>query len=137
MDSAGPHRLACTHPPNRINSTHNLAEAERLCARVAVIRAGRLVAVGSPDELRARTGGPQLEIVAEGVTDRALALLRGRPEVAAVERRDGHLHLALRGEVDTAPLVGLLVGEGARVAEARKGRATLEEVFVALMEEAR
>src|SRR5207245_8426176 len=42
-------------------TTHNLAEAEKLCARVAVIRRGRLLDVGHPDELRARAGGPRAE----------------------------------------------------------------------------
>ena len=36
-------------------TTHNLVEAERLCGRVAVIKQGRLLAVGHPDELQ----GPQ------------------------------------------------------------------------------
>ncbi len=40
-------------------TTHNLAEAEKVCDRVAVIRRGRLVAVGSPDTLRQRAGGPK------------------------------------------------------------------------------
>ncbi len=40
-------------------TTHNMAEVERLCAQVAVIRAGKLVAVGHPDQLRARAGGPR------------------------------------------------------------------------------
>jgi ABC-2 type transport system ATP-binding protein len=35
-------------------STHLLEAAERLCHRVAIIRAGVLQAVGRPDELRAR-----------------------------------------------------------------------------------
>ena len=39
-----------------------MAEAERLCSQVAVIREGKLVAIGHPDELRARAGGPRVEI---------------------------------------------------------------------------
>jgi ABC-2 type transport system ATP-binding protein len=35
-------------------STHLLEAAERLCRRVAIIRAGALQAAGTPDELRAR-----------------------------------------------------------------------------------
>jgi ABC-2 type transport system ATP-binding protein len=44
-------------------TTHNLAEAEELCSRVAVIRNGKLLAVGHPDELRAQRGGRRTEIV--------------------------------------------------------------------------
>jgi ABC-2 type transport system ATP-binding protein len=62
-------------------TTHNLTEAEKLCAQVGVIRQGKLVTVGAPDELRARTGGPQAEIVGRGFTEQMLATLRERPEV--------------------------------------------------------
>jgi ABC-2 type transport system ATP-binding protein len=39
-------------------TTHTLAEAEKLCQQVAVIRDGKLMAVGSLDQLRAQAGGP-------------------------------------------------------------------------------
>ena len=42
-------------------TTHNMPEAERLCSQVAVIRDGRLVDVGPPEELRAKAGQPNLE----------------------------------------------------------------------------
>jgi ABC-2 type transport system ATP-binding protein len=42
-------------------TTHNMAEAEKLCSLVAVIRQGRLLAVGNPAELRARAGQGSLE----------------------------------------------------------------------------
>ena len=37
-------------------TTHNLTEAERVCGLVAVIRAGKLAALGAPGQLRARAG---------------------------------------------------------------------------------
>ena len=60
-------------------NTHNLAEAERLCALVGVIRQGKLLIVGSPDELRVREGRPQAMIVGRGFNEHTLALLRERP----------------------------------------------------------
>jgi ABC-2 type transport system ATP-binding protein len=116
-------------------TTHNMAEAERLCSEVAVIRQGKLVAIGNPDELRARAGGPRVEIVGRGFSDRALEVLRARPEVAAAVVENRHLEIDLREETDVAPLVSLLVGEGVQVQEVRHGKASLEEVFVTLMEE--
>jgi ABC-2 type transport system ATP-binding protein len=116
-------------------TTHNMAEVEKLCSRVAVIRQGKLVAVGHPDELRARAGGPHVKIVGRGFGDDALALLRARPEVAAVEANNGRLLIDLRQEIEVAPLIRLLVGTGAEVEEVRRGKASLEEVFLTLMEE--
>ncbi len=42
-------------------TTHNMVEADRLCSRVAVIRRGRLVACGSPSDIKAGTGHTNLE----------------------------------------------------------------------------
>jgi len=118
-------------------TTHNMAEAERLCAQVAVIREGKLVAIGHPDKLRARAGGPRVEIIGRGFSDRALQLLRARPEVAAAEVQNQHPEIDLREGTDTAPLVSLMVSEGVQVEEVRRGKASLEEVFLTLMEEER
>ena len=116
-------------------TTHNMTEAEKLCSQVAVIRDGGLVALGHPDELRARAGGPRVEVFGRGFTEDALSLLRARPEVAGAEARNGQLSIDLLQEAPTAPLVSLLVGAGAEVEEVRRGKASLEEVFLTLMGE--
>jgi ABC-2 type transport system ATP-binding protein len=116
-------------------TTHNMAEAEKLCGRVAVIRQGKLVAVGHPDELRARTGSPRIEIVGKGFSETALAQLRALAVVAHAEVQNGRLMIELREETPSAPLVTLLVSAGAQVEEVRRSQASLEEVFLTLMEE--
>jgi ABC-2 type transport system ATP-binding protein len=116
-------------------TTHNMTEAERLCQQVAVIREGKLVAIGSPDELRSRAGGPQLTLVGRGFNEGLIRSLRARPEVADVAIENGHLCIDLQDDTDTAPLVGLAVSQGAQVQEVRRGKASLEEVFLTLMEE--
>jgi len=44
-----------------IYSTHIMAEAERLCDRIAIIHSGRILACGTPPDLRERTGAASLE----------------------------------------------------------------------------
>ncbi len=62
-------------------NTHNLTEAEKLCAQVGVIRQGKLVTVGAPDELRCQDGRPA-----------------GRDRGAWLHRADaGHAPRAARG----------------------------------------
>ena len=78
-----------------------------------------------------------MEIVGRGFSDRALQLLLARPEVATVEVRNQSLDIDLRQETDTASLVSLLVNAGVQVEEVRRGKASLEEVFLTLMEEER
>jgi len=116
-------------------TTHNLAEAEKLCQQVGVIRKGKLQAIGTPDQLRAQTGRPHIEISGTGFTAAAIAALQARPEVAGVQHRNNHLVIALRQATEAAPLVNLLVAQGVQVEEVKKGAADLEEVFLTLMEE--
>jgi ABC-2 type transport system ATP-binding protein len=116
-------------------TTHNLAEAEKLCTHVAVIREGKLLAIGHPDELRAQSGVPKAEILGRGFTPEVLLALRSLPAVASTEVRNGRLTIALRGPSDLAPIVTLLVTLGAQIEEVHKGHATLEDVFLKLMEE--
>lgn len=116
-------------------TTHNLAEAEKLCAQVAVIREGKLLRVGSPDTLRTQEAAPRMEVVGTGFSETLLAALRARSEVVSVEQVNNHLVIETHPGVDTAPLVSLMVSNGASIEEVRKGKASLEDVFLTLMEE--
>ncbi len=114
-------------------TTHNLAEAEKLCDRVAVIRSGHLVAVGRPDELRARARRDRMEVTGRGLDARIAGLVAADPAVETADVSDGRLTLRLRDGHDTSPIVALLVREGVAVDEVRKGGADLEEAFLALV----
>jgi ABC-2 type transport system ATP-binding protein len=118
-------------------TTHNLAEAEKLCSRVAVIRKGRLLAEGQPDQLRAQKDGPRVEISGTGFTDIVLNKLRDQQAVRHATVNDGSLVLNLQNGSTAAPLVRLLVESGAEVEEVRKAKVSLEDVFLALVEEDR
>jgi ABC-2 type transport system ATP-binding protein len=118
-------------------TTHNMAEAEKICNRIGVIRSGKLVTIGHPDELRARASGPRVEVFGHGFTNQVLALLQARSEVATAELRNEHLVIALQQESAVAPLVSLMVDAGAQVEEVRRDKASLEEVFLTLTEEER
>ncbi len=126
--------LVTQHGVTVFLTTHNLTEAEKLCARVAVIRQGKLLALDSPDALRAGEQA-RLEILGRNFTPAILAALQARPEVHTVEQANNHLLVALNGSPDTAPLVSALIAAGAQIEEVRKGKASLEEVFLSLMEE--
>ena len=57
-------------------TTHYLDEAERLCDRVAIVHAGRIVALDTPAALLARLGAELLELRVVGDPSGALAALR-------------------------------------------------------------
>jgi ABC-2 type transport system ATP-binding protein len=113
-------------------TTHNLDEAERVCDRVGVIRAGRLVAEGSPDSLRGRTGSATMTVVGHNLAA-AAASIRLRPEVSGLDASDHRLIVELAGDVSVAPLIQLLVENGAGIEEVQRGAASLEDAFLSLL----
>jgi ABC-2 type transport system ATP-binding protein len=116
-------------------TTHNMAEAEKLCNVVAVIRQGKLLAVGSPAELRNRGGSQRTEIAGRGFSDAMLTTLRQQPEVSQAFVENGQLVLVLQNGGGVAPLVSLIVREGGEVQEIRSAQGSLEEVFLTMMGE--
>jgi ABC-2 type transport system ATP-binding protein len=115
-------------------TTQNLDEADRLASTIAVIDQGRVLARGTPDELKDRVGGERLEIRLDDASraEAAVAALRSlseeRPEVAGelvrvgVRRRDGAIVEAVRA-LDRA---------GVGVEDIVLRRPTLDDVFLAL-----
>jgi len=117
-------------------TTHNLAEAEKICTQVAVIRQGKLLKVGSPETLKTGESQPRLQIIGRDFNPAVLAALSARPEVNQVQAEDGRLWINLNPDVtDTAPLVSLVIANGAQIEEVRRDHASLEEAFLTLVEE--
>jgi ABC-2 type transport system ATP-binding protein len=113
-------------------TTHNLADAEKLCHQVAVIRQGSLIALGSPAELKSRSANPSIEITGRGFSEYALQLLRTHPQVGTITAQNSHILINLITETDVAALVNILVGAGVQIEEVRRSHASLEEVFLTL-----
>jgi ABC-2 type transport system ATP-binding protein len=128
-------RLASQQGATIFLTTHNMAEAEKLCNLVAVVRQGKLLAVGSPAELRSRGGGQRAEIAGRGFSEAMLATLRQQASVSQASIDNGRLMLVLKDGSEVAPLVSLIVREGGEVQEVRSGQGSLEDVFLTLMEE--
>jgi ABC-2 type transport system ATP-binding protein len=116
-------------------NTHNLAEAEKLCAQVGVIRKGKLLTIGTPDELRLRNGGHRVEVIGNGFNENTLTLLRACPEVKQAEFQNGRLCIELNGENKIGPLVTLIIQSGAEIEDIDRGEESLEDLFLTLMHE--
>src|ERR671930_569261 len=112
-------------------TTHYLDEAERLCDRLAIIHAGRLVALDTPAALRAALGRELLELKVDGNAAAALASLRARGIA--------HDDAFLVGSTVTVPLNGhgsadaIAVVKELRLAAAVTTRPpTLDDVYLRL-----
>lgn len=104
-------------------STHILSDAETLCDRVAVLRAGRLLKVGALGELL-RLDVSHLELLASGVPG-PLAALEGIPARSVGDR--------LRAEVPEGRLgaaVAAIEAAGGRVLSVQPVRESLEDYFL-------
>jgi ABC-2 type transport system ATP-binding protein len=115
-------------------TTHNLAEAEKMCGMVGVVSRGRLLGVGTPEELRAATGRPWLEVVGSGWDEATISLLAARSDVSRVEVGDSALRFELQPGRPAAPLISMLVERGVQIEEVRRERGTLEDAFLAMVE---
>ncbi|HAF62781.1 MAG TPA: ABC transporter ATP-binding protein [Anaerolineaceae bacterium] len=128
-------QMARRHGVTVFLTTHNLAEAEKICDRVGVINKGKLISVGSPDELRLKQGTNSLLVVGRGFEQSILNELKAMPDVTAVEIQDHHLVVHFKQETESGKLVQFLAGKGVMIDEVRKGKASLEDAFLALLEE--
>jgi ABC-2 type transport system ATP-binding protein len=110
-----------------VAATHLLDEAER-CTRVALLDGGRLVALDTPDALKARVGG-QVVTVEAAAPETLVPRLRERYGIAAT---------AVNGRVRLAPGVGLEIASRLladfphEVQAVRLGRPSLEDAFLVL-----
>jgi ABC-type multidrug transport system ATPase subunit len=113
-------------------SSHLLNEVELTCDRVGVIAKGKLVAEGTVDELRARSGGSALLIRATPL-DQARRLVESllRPEQVRVE---GDALLLSVDPSQAASINRRLVSDGVDVSELRVSEQSLEDVFLELTE---
>jgi ABC-2 type transport system ATP-binding protein len=114
--------------------THNLIEAQRLCDRVAVLRHGQLVALGTVAELSARIGGGQeLEIeVGEGQQQKGLQVVRRRlgSEQARLDR--GFLVIEKAAREQIPAILQDLIAAGVDVFRVSPQDPSLEEIYFGL-----
>ena len=116
-------------------TTHNLAEAEKLCDQVGVINHGQLLASGSPATLRARTSAPRLYITGQGITSQVIEDIKNNLLVKKVAQQNGKLLVDLNDLSRSHEVVTQLVRSGVLIDEVHKERVDLEDVFLQLVEE--
>jgi ABC-2 type transport system ATP-binding protein len=118
-------------------TTHNLAEAEKLCTQVGVISHGQLLATGSPSDLRSKTSVPRLYVTGQGMTPQIVEDVKGNALVDRMRQQNSKLIIDLRELNRSHEIVTQLVEAGVRIDEVHKEKADLEDVFLELVEEER
>ncbi len=118
-------------------TTHYMFEADSLCQRIAVISRGRIVASGSPRDLKSAVSDRTVvEIEAYGIGEPALARMRQLPgvESVTVENKDQAQVVSVQSR-DSVQLTGRLMEllQGVRVERIGTREPTLEDAYVALV----
>lgn len=112
-------------------STSYLDEAER-CSRIGLLHAGRLLAVGSPDEVKRLVEGVIWD-VETSEPRRAARVLRQEPMVLHADMFGDRIHAFTANAGAASHLTDVLVRNGFRVRAISPIEPSLEDVFVSVM----
>jgi ABC-2 type transport system ATP-binding protein len=127
-------------------TTHYMAEADELCERIAIVDHGRILAIGSPADLKRRVqresifrleldrleGGPGALVRLPGVVSAVQASADGR-EGTADARQTVAVNLVLTDDAALGEVVAALAPLGSHIVALAKSEPTLEDVFVELV----
>jgi ABC-2 type transport system ATP-binding protein len=112
-------------------TTHYLDEADALCDRVAIIDYGKIVAEGTPEELKRAVAGDVVTLTVAGDQQRAFDLIKDEPFVREAKLEDGSVHLYVdRGEVAMPAILRLLDTASLQLMTVELHRPSLDDVFL-------
>ncbi|MDA8217426.1 MAG: ABC transporter ATP-binding protein [Dehalococcoidales bacterium] len=129
-------RLSRTEGRTVLLCTHNLAEAQQLCDRVAVMQHGRLVALGTPAELARQLGQAatlEIEVAPEDLTT-ASRVLRSLDGLAVEAGEDGLIAIQGAARTEIPGILASLVGAGVKTYRLSPREMSLEDIYFALVE---
>jgi ABC-2 type transport system ATP-binding protein len=113
-------------------SSHLLAEVDALCARVAIVTAGRIVYEGALDDLRRRSSRRYRLTTAQ--PQRALEVCRRIAGIGDAERREEDVDFAVTGDGALLDLARALSDAGIAIRALVPEQLTLERIFFELTE---
>ena len=116
-------------------TTHYLDEADQLSDRVAIVDHGRVIALGTPDELKRRYSADTISVTPDpGAPAAAPALARelaGAPFVDRADVEDGAIRLTVTDTTRAmAAVFGVLAARGIPTRAASVARPSLDDVFL-------
>jgi len=125
-------RIHKDHGITLVITTHYLDEAENLCDRLAIVDHGKIVAEGTPTELKRKiSGGDIVEADFSSLPDNALKALEKADFVLGVKKRDGGLTILVKNGAEAVPkIVSLIDSNGGKLRTITLRELTLDDVFL-------
>ncbi|HET7104796.1 MAG TPA: ATP-binding cassette domain-containing protein [Terracidiphilus sp.] len=114
-------------------TTHYMEEADRLCDRIAIVDHGKLVALGTPAELKQSVPGSNVvEVQFTRESDQWEQLLHKLPGVTSVQSQSAGVYRVLtsNGSRTTTQLVEMTASMGETLASLSVQNTSLDDVFV-------
>jgi ABC-2 type transport system ATP-binding protein len=113
-------------------TTHYMEEAETLCSRVAIIDSGRIIALGSPGDLKAQLpGNDVVSLTVENLPDAVVEKIRTLIFVHKVAVEDTTVRISVdNGAQDLPMLIEEITSSGVKVLSATVHEQSLEDVFI-------
>jgi ABC-2 type transport system ATP-binding protein len=78
-------------------TTHSMEEADALCSRIGIMDHGKLIALGTPSELKDGLGGDVIRLEVDGPAGFVVAALEKVEKVRSVRTRDGIIDITVQG----------------------------------------
>ena len=116
-------------------TTHNMEEADQLCDRIGIMDRGRILSLGTPEELKQSVGADTIVTVSsDGDLERLAESLCDRVEgIDGAAVRDGSVQVAVRGtDRVLVRVIGAAEEAGYIVSDVQIAPPSLETVFIGL-----
>ncbi|MFA5368076.1 MAG: ATP-binding cassette domain-containing protein [Dehalococcoidia bacterium] len=120
-------------------TTHYMEEADKLAGRIAIIDLGKIITMGTSDELKRSIGGDVVSISPAGdnpeackeLVKRAEEVLTGKPFVVGTKPANGDLAVYVKDGGSAAPgIMQVLDAQGIAVRTMSISRPSLDDVFL-------
>jgi ABC-2 type transport system ATP-binding protein len=112
-------------------TTHYLEEADMLCDRVAIIDHGKIITIGTPNDLKESLGGDIMTLSIQDAKADISDLIRNVRRVKEVKKQDDTYRIKIEEGEETAPtIIDAVRAEGYKVTRLSLTKPTLDEVYL-------
>lgn len=116
-------------------NSHNLAEVQKMCSKVAILRKGEILACDSLTNLQNKDTEPIVEVTLEDIPKDVLEEIKALDFVIDCQREDDKLLVKLTSFAKAQELFSFLVQKGLKVREVKEVAKTLENIYLTLVKE--
>lgn len=115
-----------------IYTSHYMEEVEQICTRIAIMDKGRIIAMGTKDELKGMiNSGEKITIEAFNIDDSILNEVKQLPHIISVEYKENHLIIrSNRGKNNLVAILDYLKSKNIAFGKIYSEPPTLNDVFL-------